>query len=557
MTSGSDTPDLPLSASFGAVHGRDEAFHSVITVHSMLAEGLRFHNAKNYEAAEGLYRQVLAVDPGNIDATHLIGVLALHVGRPDLGLDYLRRAVAANPDNPAYHSNLGLTLQALGDSAGALVAFEDALRLQPNAAEVHNNKGAALEDLGRREEALKAYARSCALREDAAEPYNNMGTLFAERGDIDKAMGCFRRAMELDPKFGEPFMNLGMCLMLKGKFEEGTRHYEQRWHTRKLPLRPRGFEQPQWIGQNIAGKTLLIHAEQGMGDTFQFIRYAPLLARRGVRVVAEMQPEVIDVIRRMPSIAEVVVTGDPLPKFDWHCPTMSLPLAFSTNLGNIPSNVPYLDADPKLKAVWGERLGPAEGMYTVGLVWAGRPTHKNDHNRSMTLETLAPLAAIPNLRFVSMQKGVPAKQAESPPPGMLLFEATDLIESFADTAAILSHVDLLISVDTSVAHLAGAMVKPVWVFIPDPPEWRWLENRTDTPWYPNMRLFRRKGPEPWPNVVERMATALVERIEALNRGRQAAEARKAAGKSKEKTAAKRSPQARSPKARRASSPPAP
>lgn len=520
----------------------------MITVHSLLAEGLRQHNARNYEQAEGLYRQVLAIDPTNSDALHLIGVLALHINRPDLGLDYLKQAIAINATVAAYHSNLGLTLQALGDSEGAIRAFDAALALQPNAAEVHNNKGAALEDLGRRDEALKAYARSCALRDDAAEPYNNMGTLFAERGEIDKAMGCFRRAMELDPKFGEPFMNLGMCLMLKGKFEEGLRHYEQRWHTRKLPLRPRGFEQPQWIGQNIAGKTLLIHAEQGMGDTFQFIRYAPLLARRGVRVVAEMQVEVIDVIRRMSSIAEVVVTGEPLPKFDWHCPTMSLPLAFGANLSNIPANVPYLDADPDLADLWGERLGPADGMFTVGLVWAGRPTHKNDHNRSMTLEMLAPLAEIPDLRFVSLQKGAPARQAETPPAGMLLFEATDLIHSFADTAALLTHVDLLITVDTSVAHLAGGMGKPVWVFIPDPPEWRWLENRTDTPWYPSMRLFRRKGDEPWPNVVERVAVALRDRIQALSRKRGAAQPAK-------KPSAKRSPQARSPKGRRASSPP--
>lgn len=522
----------------------------MITVHSLLAEGLRQHNARNYEQAEGLYRQVLAIDPTNADALHLIGVLALHINRPDLGLDYLRQAIAINASVAAYHSNLGLTLQALGDSEGAISAFDAALALHPNAAEVHNNKGAALEDLGRRDEALKAYARSCALRDDAAEPYNNMGTLFAERGDIDKAMGCFRRAMELDPKFGEPFMNLGMCLMLKGKFEEGVRHYEQRWHTRKLPLRPRGFAQPQWIGQNIAGKTLLIHAEQGMGDTFQFIRYVPLLARRGVRVVAEMQVEVIDVIRRMSSVAEVVVTGEPLPKFDWHCPTMSLPLAFGTNLGNIPANIPYLDADPELVDLWGERLGPADDMFTVGLVWAGRPTHKNDHNRSMTLDKLGPLAEIPNLRFVSMQKGAPAQQAETPPPGMLLFEATDLIHSFADTAALLSHVDLLITVDTSVAHLAGAMGKPVWVFIPDPPEWRWLENRTDTPWYPSMRLFRRKGTEPWSNVVERMVVALRDRIQALSRKRGTAQPAK-------KPSAKRSPPARSPKARRASSPPAP
>ncbi len=540
----------------------DEASAPVITVHSLLAEGLRHHNAKNYETAEGHYRQVLAIDPRNADAMHLIGVLALHVGRPDMGIDYLRNAVAINPAIAAYHSNLGLTLQALGDSAGALAAFEAALALAPNAAEVHNNKGAALEDLGRRDEALKSYARSCALRDDAAEPYNNLGTLFAERGDIDKAMGCFRRAMELDPKFGEPFMNLGMCLMLRGKFEEGTRHYEQRWHTRKLPLRPRDFEQPQWIGQNIAGKTLLIHAEQGMGDTFQFIRYAQLLARRGVRVVAEMQPEVIDVVKRMSSISKAVVTGEPLPKFDWHCPTMSLPLAFSTTVSTIPANTPYLDADPKLAELWGDRLGPAEGMFTVGLVWAGRPTHKNDHNRSMSLEMLAPLADIPNIRFVSLQKGAPAKQAETPPKNMLLFEATDHIESFADTAALLSHVDLLVSVDTSVAHLAGAMGKPVWVFIPDPPEWRWMENRTDTPWYPTMRLFRRNGDEPWPLVVERVASALKERIEALSRGRRAA-AKPPTGRTAPSETSPgssrpgRSLQGRQPKGRRASSPPTP
>ena len=503
---------------------------------------MRLHNAKEYEAAEGHYRQVLAIDPRNSDAMHLIGVLALHVGRPHLGLEYLRNAISINDTVAAYHSNMGLTLQALGESTDAVAAFDRALVLQPNAAEVHNNRGAALEDLGRRDEALKSYARSCALRDDAAEPYNNLGTLFAERGDIDKAMGCFRRAMELDPKFGEPFMNLGMCLMLRGKFEEGVRHYEQRWHTRKLPLRPRGFEQPQWVGQNIAGKTLLIHAEQGMGDTFQFIRYAQLLARRGVRVVAELQPEVIDVCRRMPSISLAVVSGEPLPPFDWHCPTMSLPLGFGTNLSNIPSNIPYLDADPERAALWGERLGPAEGNFTIGLVWAGRPTHKNDLNRSMSLALLGPLAELPGVRFVSLQKGDPAKQAETPPPGMLLFEATDHIESFVDTAALISHLDLLISVDTSVAHLAGAMGKPVWVFIPDPPEWRWLENRSDTPWYPTMRLFRRKGQEPWSAVVGQVRDALEARIAAVRR--------------KRPNPSEPSPQARSPKGRRASARPA-
>jgi Tfp pilus assembly protein PilF len=465
----------------------------LFALNSLLTEAMRLHNAKRHEEAETLYRRVLEHDPGNADALHLLGVLAINVGRPDLALDYIPLAIARNDQVASFHANHGLALQALKRSEEAVAAFDKALALNAQSGEVWNNKGAVLEDLDRKDEAMTCYAQAARYKDDAAEPYNNLGTLFAERGEIDRAMGCFRRAMEIDPNFGEPQMNLGMCLMLRGRFEEGTRVYERRWHTRKLPLRPRPFEQPQWVGQDLRGRTLLIHAEQGMGDSFQFIRYAPLAAERGARVVVEMQPELVDLVRAMPSVADAVVVGDPLPAFDWHSPTMSLPLAFGTTLRSIPARVPYLAAPADAVARWAARLDQEGPGLRIGIAWAGRPTHKNDRNRSTTLAAFAPLAA-PDRLFVALQKGPAAAQADNPPAGMRVLKLDPEISDFSDTAAIMANLDLVISVDTAIVHLAGALARPVWVMLPYPPEWRWLEGRQDSPWYPTMRLFR-QGPE--------------------------------------------------------------
>jgi hypothetical protein len=258
----------------------------------------------------------------------------------------------------------------------------------------------------------------------------------------------------------------------------------------------------------LEGRTILLHAEQGFGDVIQFIRYLPLVEQRGGRIIVECQAELQRLFQTTAERCQIVIRGQPLPAFDLHCPLLSLPRAFGTALANIPGTEPYLQADAEQVGRWQRRLGEFDSMVKVGLAWAGSPTHKKDRNRSMKLARLAPLGQAPGVRFFSLQKGATAAQAKTPPPGMDLVDWTEELKDFADTAALIANLDLVIAVDTAVVHLAGAMGKPVWTLLPFVPDWRWLLEREDSPWYPTMRLFRQNSWGDWDSVITRVADAL-------------------------------------------------
>jgi hypothetical protein len=303
--------------------------------------------------------------------------------------------------------------------------------------------------------------------------------------------------------------DLSETLLLLGEFERGWREYRYRYSLPHSVSIERKVQAPRWNGQPIPGKTLLIHDEQGYGDTFQFMRMvARAKARSGARVVLEVTPEVLPLARRTAGFDEITVRGSLPPAFDLHCEMMSLPMAMGLALGDLPGQVPYLSADPQRLAKWQQRLADLPRPL-VALAWAGRPTHLNDANRSMTLAQLAPLAQ-PGVTFLSIQKGPAEDQVETPPAGISLVSLSSEIHDFEDTAAILSIADLLISVDSSPAHLAGALGRPVWVMLPFVPDWRWMLNRTDTPWYPQTRLFRQAAPGDWEGMMAMTATELAQ-----------------------------------------------
>ena len=344
------------------------------------------------------------------------------------------------------------------------------------------------------------------IRPKFAEAHNNLGNAFVEQRDIDQAIDAYRVAIGIDREFASAHYNLSFVLLLKGQFAEGWDEYE--WRTRTPgEEKPASFQQPRWDGRPLAGQTVLLHAEQGCGDTIQMLRYAPLVAGRGGRVVLACPPELVRLAKTATGIEQVVAAGQNLPAFDAHCPLMSLGHLFETRLDTILSNVPYLKPEPEFVAQWEQRLGPHDGRMRVGLVWAGNPKFKFDRTRSVELNMLAPLAEARNVVFYSLQKGQAAEQAKTPPPGLNLNDLSREIHDFVDTAALLSQLDLLITTDTSVPHLAGGWPGRLWLMLQFVPDWRWLLDRQDSPWYPTMRLFRQRFAGDWRHVVESVAEA--------------------------------------------------
>jgi hypothetical protein len=315
--------------------------------------------------------------------------------------------------------------------------------------------------------------------------------------------------VSLRTDYAEAHWNLALTLLLNSNLPEGWREFEWRLKIPEI-VAPRDFSQPGWNGSDLRGKTILVHDEQGFGDAIQFARYLPMVAERGGNIILGCARETAGLFQTMPAIGRVLTSGQPMPGFDAHVPLLSLPLMFGTTLSTIPAKVPYLTAPAEGVENWRRKIGAGDGRVRVGLAWAGRPTHKNDPRRSMRLDQFAPLANIKSVCFYSLQKGEAARQSASPPAGMQWVDWTDDLHDFADTAGLVANLDLVICVDTAVAHLAGAMGKPVWVLLPFVPDWRWLLNRDDSPWYPTMRLFRQSTAGDWDGVIQRVGTALEE-----------------------------------------------
>jgi len=493
------------------------------------------------EEALASYERALLLDPRYAEAHYSRGNALTDLKRHAEALESYQRALALMPNSPEPHNNRGIALNALGRPAEALQSYERALALKPNYAEAHNNRGIALFELGRYTEALASHERALALRSDYAEAHYNRGVALKalnrtvealasyehalvlrpdypealnDRGialfDLTRhadAIESYERALALDPDDAAAHWNLALCRLLLGDFARGWREYEWRLKVGPQGDRARSFVQPLWLGgQPLTGKTILLRGEQGLGDTLQFCRYVKEVAALGANVLLEVQPPLVQLLADLDGLTQVLQEGSPLPAFDYHCPLMSLPLAFKTDLHSIPSGVPYLRSDAARVAAWRERFG-ARTRPRVGFVWSGSVLHRNDRNRSIALAEMLRMVS-ERVEWISLQKDVNESDAT------LLASRADVrhvggeLADFADTAAVVELMDVVVTVDTSVAHLAGAMAKPVWILLPSNPDWRWLLDREDSVWYPTARLFRQRVTGDWASAIRRLGDEL-------------------------------------------------
>ena len=459
---------------------------------------------RTHEAVELLGRCSL-LDPSDAAAHTMLGASLLQLKRTDKGLEHLHRAVELQPRSAHMHYNLGKGLRDLKRLEEADGEFRRALELQPDFAPALNNLGNNLRDLGKLEEAYTVYHRSLQIRPTNTQTLHNLGVCCRDLMKLDEAMRCFDTALAYEPGYHECRLSRAMLLLLRGQFTLGWNEYEARFDLPRTMAR-KDYGKPVWDGQEPEGRRILLYCEQGLGDAIQFVRYAPLLAERGATVIVEARPELVKLFQSLQSVEQIVTPDDELPDIDVYRGLMSMPMISGTVVETVPADVPYLRADRTQVKRWRRIIDP--GGLRIGLAWAGAAGYGADKVRSIPLEILAPLAQVPDVRFYSLQKGEAASQAHLPPPGMKLIDLSAELNDFSDTAAAIENLDLLISVDTAVGHLAGALNKQVWLMIPFSPDWRWMLDREDSPWYPTMRLFRQKTLGDWAEVVGRVTDAL-------------------------------------------------
>jgi Flp pilus assembly protein TadD len=459
-----------------------------------------------------LYRRVLDIDPTHLHAINQLGVTAGQTGDLITAIRQFANSSRIDPGQPDAWFNLAVSQSRLGQIPKALASIDRMIALAPRSPIGHLERAANLARLGRHEEARAAFDETVRLAPNDPAVAGQRGWTLQWCGKYDEAFAEFDRAIALYPDFAEAWLSKAMLLLRLGNLASGFALYEWRWRLPHCP--PGDHTKPLWLGDTgVTGKTLLIYGEQGLGDGIQFCRYATLAANAGVRVIAMVPPELVRLLATMDGVSQAISDRDPPPEHDVRCPMMSLPLAFGTTLETIPANIPYLQADPSLTAAWRRRLTTMSGL-RIGLVWAGSARFGDaelmatDQRRSLPLADLAPLASVEGCSFVSLQLGPPAGQAKSPPARMMLHDHTSEIHDFLDTAALLENLDLVIGVDTSVVHLAGAMGKPVWLLNRFDACWRWMLDRGDSPWYPTMRIFRQPRPGDWASVVRSVTDAL-------------------------------------------------
>ena len=513
------------------------------TLGQTLQEAFLLHQQGKLSEAGRRYKAILKLDASNFNALHMLGVICVQQGRhadaaklirealkhnpysaeahSNLGhallglsryeeaISCCRSAVRLKPDYADAHNNLGLALQGVGRHDEAIASCQKALALVPDHAGALNNVGLALEALDRHDDAIASYRKATALRSDFAEAHNNLGNGLQQLLRHEEAIACYQRAQAIAPDFADTHWGESLARLALGDFAAGWQKYEWRWRTKALASEKRDFRRPLWLGEvDLDGKRILLHAEQGLGDTLQFVRYAPLVTARGAKVTLQVQAALKPLLDTLVGMDAVVTEAAPPRVYDCHCPLLSLPLAFRTTLETVPAKVPYLFPPASKLAEWRPSLSNL-GRPTVGVTWSGNATHRNDRNRSIALPQLAALFSTPRVQFVSIQKDLRGHEREWLESFPALIHLGEKLQDFADTAAVVLQLDLVVTVDTAAAHLAGALAKPVWVLLPYAPDWRWLLHREDSPWYPTMRLFRQSRPGDWETVIDRVAHELV------------------------------------------------
>jgi Flp pilus assembly protein TadD len=474
----------------------------------LFTQGLDWHRQGLLEQALAAYEQALRLQPGYFDALHHIGILAWQAGDHATAEQFLRAAGEIDAGVPALHSNLGNVLKASGRLEAALDSYARALELDQANVDAYYNCGNTLQALRRFDAALACYDRALALQADDAQVWNNRAAVLQEMHRHDEALHSYGMALQHQPGNAEAHWNRGLLHLQQGRYAEGWPGYEWRWQVAHLSVsrQRRPFSQPLWLGrEDLAGKTILLHAEQGLGDTLQFCRYADMVAAHGARVILEVPPALLELMRTLAGPAEVLARGAALPPFDVHCPLMSLPLAFGTTLATVPAPASYLRADAAKAAAWDALLGPRDRL-RVGVAWRGSQAHKDDDRRSIDFAVFAG-ALSPACEFVSLQDRHRPEDA-APLAASPVRDYGSRLADFSDTAALCAAVDLVITVDTSIAHLAGALGKPVWILLAANADWRWLLGRDDSPWYPSARLIRQRSGETWATVMARVRAGL-------------------------------------------------
>jgi len=449
------------------------------------------------------YNNAICLKPDYVDAHYNRGNLLKDSARLDEALQDYNKAISLRPNHPEALNNRANTLRDLKRFDEALEDYNKLKLLRPDHPEAFNNRGAAFRDLKRFDEAIQEYQMAISLKPDYAEAFNNIGSAMQDLGRFDEAMENFDKAITLKPDLAEAHLNKSLQLLKQGEFTSGWEGHEWRWKSSSCTTPVREFSQPLWLGEeDLYGKTILLHWEQGFGDTIQFSRYAKEVSRLGCKTILEVQKPLFELMKTIEGVDELIASGTDLPPFDFYCPLMSLPLAMGTTLDTIPLGEPYLNSVDDKLAKWSSRLGPKSNL-RVGMVWSGNAKHKNDHNRSIALEQM--LSAIPEgYELVSLQKEV--RETD-----LTVLEKTKQVrhfgaelDDFSDTAALCDLMDVIISVDTSVAHLAGALGKPLKLLLPDNSDFRWLLDRSDSPWYPSMRLFAQGIDKLWEPVLEKI-----------------------------------------------------
>jgi FKBP-type peptidyl-prolyl cis-trans isomerase 2 len=420
---------------------------------------------------------------------------------------FYQKTIELNRNHANAYFNLGVALQQNDLIDRAIICYEKATGLNQDFVEAHHNLGVAYNVNGLFDKAALCFQKVLQLQPDHPGACYNLGNTLVAQSQFEDALHYYRRAIEIIPEFADAHFAIALINLRSGKFEEGWTGFEWRWKLKDVVIQ-RSFSEPRWEGSDITGKTILLYAEQGLGDTIQFIRYAPLLALKGAKVIFESQEELVSLLRNVEGIQMVYHQGKTLPSFDLHCSLLSLPLIFKTTSISIPDNIPYITADPDLVKKWYDKLAGNNSQLKIGIIWAGDPRPKYGHIRSCPLENFAPLAEMDNICFYSLQKGGPSRQVFAPPAGMKIIDYSVELTDFSETAALIENLDLIISVDTAVAHLSGALGKPVWLLLPFVSDWRWMLNRKDSPWYPTMKLFRQEKTGDWKPVIKNIKDAL-------------------------------------------------
>ena len=512
-------------------------------LNTLLSSAIEAHQQGRLAEASDLYAKLLKIVPQHPDATHLNGLIAFQSNDFVKAKTLIKRAITYDAFNALYHANLGRVCMAMRDTVAACDAWGHALTIEPNAADVHsdlagallklekykdalqhadqalvlqtrhpqalinkalahNNLGNAERDQMRLDDAVFNYIQALEVAPNESDIHSNLGVAYQEMGNAAKAISCYQKAIKLDSENAEAHRNLGMAHLQMGAFDMGWEEYEWRWKTNHFAPLVRNWSKPRWQGQNAKNKTLLVHCEQGFGDTLQFARYLPLAAQKVKKLIVEAPKELAELLSRMAGVDEVIVDGMPLENVDFQIPMLSLPHVFKTTLNTIPSIVPYLHPVKNKAQVWSDRLAKKEGEVLVGLAWKGSKAHQRNVLRSLELISVQDLFGIDQrLRFVSLQKEGGASDIDSYSWAEKILDLTAELKTFDDTAALVSNLDIVVTPDTAIAHLSGGLDVQTVLMLPFVSEWRWLEQRSDSPWYPNTKLIRQHEHGSWVEAV--------------------------------------------------------